>query len=169
MSGAGTQASLLPCRRKSITNSLFCLEGAPWVVGLFILVSVHDTGIQKCQDASCCPASLLSPVICLALSAVISLACIPVSILWFHCLINLFAFVRSCVLNFGLDKMRTLVISDPSPTYSVTGIHILFVSHTNTSTLPDLVTEQAHTLPEVPVSTRVSLPYNHLFFKSRSS
>ena len=85
-----------------------------------------------------------------------SLACIPVSILWFHCLINLFVLVRSCVRNFGLDKMRTLVISDPSPTRSVTGLHVLLVSHTNTSTIPDLVTERAHTLSEVPVFTSQS-------------
>ena len=44
-SGAGAQCFLLQCCRKGITNSLFCLEGAPWVVALFILVFAHDTGI----------------------------------------------------------------------------------------------------------------------------
>ena len=55
-----------------------------------------------------------------------------------------------------MDKMRTLVLSDPSPTRSVTGLHVLLVSHTNTSTIPDLVTERAHTLSEVPVFTSQS-------------
>lgn len=75
---------IVPVHKKDVINSLLCLEGAQGVSGSSIPVSVYDPGIETCQS---CPLPCHPPLAshCLALSAALSLACIPVSKIQPHC------------------------------------------------------------------------------------